>query len=125
MLRQIIELENPDESEAVDAWESIGDYAEEIKKRQDQLIQQGVVKMIVEIVKDVNASFDFKEEAILLGIALLIGGNGKSQEAFLTALQSDSRNLFLGTLQETITKGISLIKKSMSKINKSAENKQS
>lgn len=78
MLRQIIELENPDESEDVDTWESIGDYAEEIKKRQDQLIQQGVVKMIVEIVKDVNASFDFKEEAILLGIALLIGGNGKS-----------------------------------------------
>ncbi|KAL4466941.1 hypothetical protein ABPG74_010538 [Tetrahymena malaccensis] len=121
VLRQIIELENPESNESIDLWDSLEGFEEDIIKRQNQLIQQGVAEMIVEIIKDPQASNDIKEEAILLGIALLIGGNAKSQEEFLKALSSDSNNQFLGVLYDMISRGLLLIKKNMSKRNKQIE----
>ncbi|KAL4510112.1 hypothetical protein ABPG72_010305 [Tetrahymena utriculariae] len=121
VLRQIIELENPEGIESIDLWDSLEGFEEDIVKRQNQLIQQGVAEMIVEIIKDPQASNDIKEEAILLGIALLIGGNAKSQDEFLKALSSDSNNQFLGVLYDMISRGLLLIKKNMSKLNKQFE----
>ncbi|EAR96945.2 cation channel family protein (macronuclear) [Tetrahymena thermophila SB210] len=121
VLRQIIELENPESNDSIDLWDSLEGFEEEIIKRQNQLIQQGVAEMIVEIIKDPQASSDIKEEAILLGIALLIGGNAKTQDEFLKALSSDSNNQFLGVLYDMITRGLLLIKKNMSKLNKQVE----
>ena len=61
MLRQIIELENRTSTTSAAEWET-DDYIEfevKIVKRQNQLVDLGVVKMIVDLMKRVDKGKDF------------------------------------------------------------------
>jgi hypothetical protein len=76
----------------------------------------GMVKLICRVISN-ESSIIIKEEAFLAGIALLLGGNEKSQMKFHRYIQKDSENTFVLKMKETINTCYELIKKSESKRN--------
>lgn len=59
-----------------------------------------------------------KNEAILLGCALCLGGNQKAQEAFYEYLENDTSNEVMIKLNSMINTSFNLIKKAMDRRNK-------
>lgn len=61
----------------------------------------GMVKLICRVIAN-DTSICIKEEAILAGIAILLGGNEKSQMKFHKYVTKDSENVFVQKLKESI-----------------------
>jgi len=84
VLRRIIENENKnkeiyDNQSPSYLWEpeEWSLYKEFVIKRQNQLCSIGVIKVICEVVSDPDIKHDIIFEAVILCIALLLGGNKK------------------------------------------------
>jgi hypothetical protein len=60
-----------------------------------------MIKLICNVISN-ESSISIKEEAFLAAIALLLGGNPKSQMKFYEFIQQDPENLFVQKLKETI-----------------------
>ena len=76
----------------------------------------GMVKLICRVISN-DTSLCIKEEAILAGIAILLGGNEKSQMKFFRYIMKDSENIFVIGLKETINTCYDLIKRTEAKRN--------
>lgn len=100
-------------------WET-EDYEEYFKlivKNQNQLVEYGIVDIVCEILgADLDRSI--KEEAILLGCAILLGGNIQGQKAFYDHMENDPSNLVMIKLNGIINQSFGLIKKAMDRRNK-------
>ena len=112
ILRKIIEMENKDLTTPAAEWdtEDWSKYEYQINERQTMMTSLGMIKLICRVISN-DTSLCIKEEAILAGIALLLGGNVKSQMKFHRYIQKDSENTFIVKLKETITQCYELIKK--------------
>ena len=81
IFRRLIEMQNKsefvDDNQCAADWETEDwiDYANKIKLIQDKLIDLGIGKLVVNSIAFSSVSREVKNEAILLGIALLLGGN--------------------------------------------------
>ncbi len=80
------------------------------------MTQLGMVKLICRVISN-ESSLCIKQEAILAAIALLLGGNEKSQMKFFRYIQKDSENIFVLKLKENINTCYELIKKTEVKRN--------
>jgi hypothetical protein len=61
---------------------------------------------------------ELKSQAVLLGIALLLGGNQGTQEKFYEFFQKDERNLVMISIHKMIEVNLSIIKIAMDRKNK-------
>jgi hypothetical protein len=105
VLRKMIEMENKDLKTVAAEWDSADyeDYSKKIEERQDKLTELGVVDMICNMIT-ADVSEDLKNEAILLGIAVLLGGNNNAQKAFFEYMQNDKKNNMMVQLNAMINK---------------------
>lgn len=76
----------------------------------------GMVKLICRVISN-ESSICIKEEAILAAIALLLGGNEKSQRKFCRYMMKDSENIFVQKLKESISSCYDMIKRAEVKRN--------
>ena len=95
-MRKVIELENlgADAAPALewdDDWEK---YEEEVEKKQEMLIELDVIKLICDLIAFEEKRV-IKEEALLVSVALLLGGNHNSQTKFHEYIVEDVGNLFI------------------------------
>lgn len=120
IFRKMIEMENPEKTNPAAEWEN-DDYQEKkgpIVKRQNQLVNMGVVKMLISILASAKSPREVKEEAILVSIALLLGGNINAQNAFVKEMQEDRNNVFCLALKKILQSSFDAIKKAMGISNK-------
>lgn len=111
-------MENKDLTTPAAEWDTDdwSKYEYQIQERQNMMTSLGMVKLICRIISN-ESSLGIKEEAILAAIALLLGGNEKSQMKFHRYIQKDSENLFVIKLKENINTCYELIKKTEVKRN--------
>lgn len=122
ILRKIIEFENKEvldshkpcyEWEAED-WE---DYKELVVKRQDQLVELGLIAVLGKLISEASYSNELKIEAINLCIALVLGGNSLAQHKFYDYLQKDIKNTFLLNIIKIIMQQFSIVTNKMDQAN--------
>jgi hypothetical protein len=79
ILRKIIEMENKDLTTPAAEWDTDdwSKYEYQIVERQNMMCDLDMVKLICNVISN-ESSISIKEEAILGGIALLLGGNPRS-----------------------------------------------
>jgi len=120
IFRKMIEMENPMKTDPAVEW-SNEDYEEKkgsIIKRQNQLVNLGVVKTLMMILAESNTSREVREEAVLVCIAILLGGNKNAQDAFVKGMDDDRYNQFFLGLKKTVHNSYDSIKKAMNITNK-------
>lgn len=119
MFRKIIERENKLSHECAAEWESEEwmKFEKKVIERQNQLCKLGLVDMVCHTISHAK-DIEIQHESILVGIALLIGGNAKVQEALLEYMQGDIQNSFLMSIKKLIDKNFETMKKEMSVKNK-------
>lgn len=119
MFRRIIERENKKDDKPAFYWESEQwmDYNKKIVFRQNQLCDLGIVDMICNIMSQTKDT-EIQYECVLIGIALLIGGNSKVQKKILEYTQNDLQNKFLCAVSDLIERNFYTVKKEMSSRNK-------
>ena len=120
IFRKIIEMENPEKTNAAVDW-SNDDYEAKkgaIIKRQNQLVHLGIVETLMAIVAESNTSREVREEAILVCISILLGGNKNAQTAFVKGMEEDRHNQFCLGLKKTLQTSFDSIKKAMNIVNK-------
>ena len=119
LFRKIIERENKSTFDCAAEWESEDwmKFEKKIIEKQNELCEVGMVDMICHTISQTK-DIELQHESILVGIAMLIGGNPKVQKAFLKYIQNDGRNDFLNSIKKLIDKNFDIIKKEMSQKNK-------
>ena len=119
VFRKIIEIENIDNVLPAAEWESNdwSKYEGVILGRQNILCELGVVDMICNMISFAPKR-QLKRQALLVAIALLIGGNKIVQNEFLNTMRKDSQNEFLLAIKGVILKNFEIVKKFMNEINK-------
>lgn len=123
IIRKIIESENKNESVSgpsseweTDDWDR---YAPQIREAQDMLNRLHVVDLLCRIIEK-ETKRQILEEALLVAIAVLLGGNQTSQENFHAYIVKDVENAFLVKVQEMLAECFDLIKKTQVKRNSRA-----
>ena len=118
ILRKIIEMENKDFTTPSAEWDTDDwiKYEFQIVERQEMMCDLDMVKLVCNVISN-ETSVSIKEECFLAGIALLLGGNPKSQMSFYKFIQEDPENLFVQKVKENINMCYELIKKSETKRN--------
>ena len=104
-------MENKDLTTPAAEWDTDdwSKYEYQILERQNMMTSLGMVKLICRVISN-ESSLGIKEEAVLAGIALLLGGNEKSQRKFNRYILKDSENIFVTKLKDTINECYTLIK---------------
>ncbi|KAL4441627.1 hypothetical protein ABPG74_021559 [Tetrahymena malaccensis] len=113
IFRNLIEEENSGEGQPAAEWEGQLSFQSLVIQRQNTLTDYGVVQVVCNFL---NANFksEIKNEAILLGIAMLYGGNQKCQQELFSCLMQDSSNTVMICLFQMIQNYSAKIKKQMS-----------
>ena len=111
-------MENKDLTTPSAFWDSEdwNKYEYQIKERQNMMSSLGMVKLFCRVFSH-DPQYTIKEEAILGCIALLLGGNEKSQFKFCRYIQKDGENIFLMKIKEAIYQCFDLIKRTEVKRN--------
>ena len=120
ILRKIIESENKQNDVAgssahwdTDDWVS---FAPQIQERQTMLNNLGIVPLLCRIItKETKRAI--LEEAVLVAIAVLLGGNHQSQTLFHEYILQDIENGFLIKVNDLIVEAFEIIKKKAIKRN--------
>ena len=119
IFRRVIERENRNQASPAAEWET--DmwivFEKNIVERQNDLSNLGIVELLCHMLSQ-NQDIEVQFECILLGIALLLGGNTNVQEQFLKFMQEDVANSFLLGLKELIDSNFETVKKTLSERNK-------
>ena len=101
MLRKIVEVENENsEMEPAADWNA-DDWTEvrqNIRLKQNMLVERGIIPFLCKLLSDTE-DIDIQKECLLVMIALLIGGNKKSQDKFYQYMtKEDTDNRLLDTV---------------------------
>ena len=92
----------------IDQWDAeyVKEHDKLFKKRQNEIRKCGGSDFIISILKEENLSnrVELLNEALLLGIAYLFGGNRKCQNSILKSLKKDRDNLMLLSFKSLIKK---------------------
>ena len=129
VFRKIIERENKEVKTIAAEWSpnDFEAFSKKIQFRQDQLCDFGLVEVIGNMIgSDEDLSRELKNEAILLGISMLVGGNVKVQDRFFKYMSdgiNDPKNHFLSNLKLMIEEDFLLIRKAMYVKNRGYEDK--
>ena len=121
IFRKIIERENKNIQTCAADWSSndFATYSKKIEFRQNQLCDFGLVEVIGNMIGNVSLSTELKNEAILVGISMLLGGNSKVQDRFFRYMSvEDTKNLLLVNLKSMIEINFLMIRKGMDLKNK-------
>ena len=119
IIRKIIESENQTEDHGkanaseweTEDWEA---YKEQIVEQQEMLNRLNVVGLLGRIItKETKKAI--LEEALLVAIAVLVGGNSTSQQQFLKYIEDDIDNAFLSKIYDMLNECFELIKKRQQK----------
>lgn len=119
IIRKIIESENKSATSTnssqwdTDDWSN---YEDQIVERQTMLNNLGVVKLLCRIISK-ETKRAILEEAVLVAIAVLLGGNNQSQMLFHEYIVNDFDNLFLRKIYQLMCECFELIKKKSIKRN--------
>ena len=118
IFRKIIEREVECGNPAAE-WETKDWAAAEmaVVTRQNELTKFGAVEMVCKLLASNQTDRQIIEEAILLAIALLVGGNPAAQKAFLQFIRKDTNNHFLLAVKNLILATLEEVKKDMGKKN--------
>lgn len=119
IIRKIIESENKGETGTNSAYWDTDDwcsYEDQIIERQTMLNELGVVSLLCRIIAKENKRA-IQEEAILVSIAVLLGGNNESQQLFHEYILHDADNGFLRKVYIMMCECFELIKKKSIKRN--------
>ncbi|EAR94170.2 cation channel family protein (macronuclear) [Tetrahymena thermophila SB210] len=113
IFRNLIEEENSGEAQPAAEWDGQLSFQSLVIQRQNTLTDYGVIQVVCNFL---NANFkaEIKNEAILLGIAMLYGGNQKCQQELFNCLMQDSNNTVMICLFQMIQNYSTKIKKQMS-----------
>lgn len=118
IIRKVIESENKNSILPAINWE--GDdfvpFRVQIQDAQDMLVKMDLVPLLCRIVSQ-ETKREIREEAMLVCIATLFGGNENSQMAFCKYIQEDIENEFCRAIQDQILECFELIKKNQLKRN--------
>ena len=95
LLRKCIELENVDCTTSAANWDysDWSKYDVKITEKQNLLADLDIVGLVCRLIIQNQSS-----EAVLVGIAALLGGNYKLQMKFLEFMQEDKENAFMATI---------------------------
>lgn len=119
VFRNIIERQNKISNEAAADWD--GDewtkYKNKIALKQEELCDLGMVQLVYNVISNIR-NMEVQQEALMLGIALLIGGNTKIQKKFLECMQNDPQNKFLDVIRNSLNNNFGMVKKEMNLRNK-------
>mmetsp|Transcript_11850 Transcript_11850/g.18264 ORF Transcript_11850/g.18264 Transcript_11850/m.18264 type:complete len:195 (+) Transcript_11850:1293-1877(+) len=112
VIRKVVELENKKKQTPALEWESEDwqMYASEIREQQAMLIQLEVVKLICNLIS-FEQKLAIKEEALLVSVAILLGGNNISQGRFNTYIREDEKNAFMSSLKKMLIDSWEVIKR--------------
>lgn len=118
ILRRIIELEVPTCKKPAVLWKTKDwiAYQKKISARQNEFCQLGVVKMLCKLFSETK-NHQILQEAVMLSVSMLIGGNLEVQSVFFSTMQEDMTNQFLLTLKTIITGEFEELKKNMNRLN--------
>ena len=119
ILRKIIESENKGETSTNSSqWDTDDwiNYEDQIIERQMMLNKLGVVNLLCRILSK-ESKRAILEEAILVAIAVLLGGNDESQTLFHEYILKDEDNGFLKKIYNMMSETFELIKKKSIKRN--------
>ena len=110
ILRKIIEMENKALTTPAAEWDTDDwiKFEYQITERQNMLIELGVVKLICRVIAYENLR-SIREEALLTAIAVLLGGNYRSQMKFYRYVLKDTENTFALKLKEMILEYFDII----------------
>jgi hypothetical protein len=122
IFRTMIELENPASNSPASDWNATEfkdlNSRKKILKRQNQLVGLELVDLLVDLLSNSKNEKEIKNEAILVSISLLYGGNFAAQEAFYQKIKADENNCFLNNYKKLLVQSFENVKKSMSHLNK-------
>ena len=113
ILRNIIDLFNSKSVEVNSAYWTIEhwrQYGEEMKDNQDTILHQyGLINVICRVIS-FESNRLLKEEALLLGISVLMDGKSSTQNGFFEYMKEDNENVFLLSLFEVIRDNFELVR---------------
>lgn len=118
VIRKVVELENKNLTTPAFKWESEDwhNFRAEIKEQQTMLINLDVVRLIGNLIA-YEQKLAIKEEALLVSVAILLGGNNDSQTRFYNYIREDKQNKFMLSIKEMIMNSFELVKKTQIKRN--------
>ena len=119
LLRKIVEVENKEEvspsADWVTDWQS--DYAPIIESKQNELVKIGCIQFLCKHIQEIDDD-EILEQAFLVCITLLLGGNIQSQDAFYQYfMKQDPYNIFFLKLKSMLIEQFDLTKKFISQKN--------
>ena len=123
LIRKIVEVENQECLTPAADWDSDDwvPYKRMIQVKQSYLVERGCIPFLCKLLSD-QADERVREEVILVCIALILGGNVTSQNAFFDYMVlEDQRNLFLTTVKGMLQKYFELTKKYLTERNAELE----
>jgi len=112
ILRKIVEIGNSDCHTPAADWETEDwiKFALQIETKQNLMVELGCVEFACKHLSAIEDS-DVLEECLLLCIALLLGGNAKTQESFLAFMRGDDVNRMLVSIRDMLLRSFDSAKK--------------
>ena len=101
LLRRSVATAGPEGALVKWKWEDWKDFEQAVISRQMQLIELGAVRLIC-VLLSTSRNAGVRSQAVLLGIALLLGGNFKGQTALFEFLQQDSTNQLVSLMRQDL-----------------------
>ena len=110
-MRKVIEMENQGTLTPASEWESEDweKFEVEIRSKQKMLIDLGVVKLLCNLIA-YESKLTIMEEAMLVSIACLLGGNYDTQQSFVNYINEDQSNQFIISLKNMLKNAFESVK---------------
>jgi hypothetical protein len=83
-----------------------------VEPQQNRLVGLGLIKMICEVIQNMDSNAII-QETMLLATSLLFGGNSAAQQAFLEDFTKDEDSLVLDKLRSQLSDAFEVVKKNM------------
>lgn len=126
VIRKMIETANKESLEPASEWDN-DDWSHciaQVDAQQNYLVEKGAVEFLCKYISDceIQAAID---EAILVAIALLLGGNKNTQDRFLEYMKNDENNYLLVKIKEMLIRTFDIAKRKISEKMLQLHNEQS
>ena len=113
IMRKLIEIENGDMTTPAAEWDTDDwfKFKDKIFQKQELLVEEGIIPLICRIIqRNDQINDDIFEEAILVAISLILGGNEIGQNRFLEFMQEDLDNKFLNSIKDRLLEKFQKVK---------------